>query len=178
MGSFYITSSAYLTKTDLNFGIISQYSGRGGYWGIYFDNFNSLFYVVSYENTCIDVFDTNITYQNSISLTGYPRPFSINQFNGKLYVGISNTSQVLVLQNNAISNVYTISSCLGIYSIYFGNNGYVATPCYLNNIATISNLNGVSENLTISTGIYPTLVTVDSEGRLVVISVNQIDIYY
>ena len=54
----------------------------------------------------------------------------------------------------------------------------MATPCYSNNIATISNLNGVSENITISTGIYPTLVTADSEGRLVVISVNQIDIYY
>ena len=177
LGFFYTASAQYFTKTGSNFGIISQHSGRGGYWGIYYDNNTSLFYVVSYANTCIDVFDTNTSFLNTISLTGYPNPYSINQLNGELYVGISSSAQVLVLQNNTISNVLTINSCLGVYSIYFANNGYMLTACFSNNIATISNLSGVSQNISISTSMYPTVATVDSQGRLIVISVNQVDIY-
>ena len=124
-GYFYITDDNYLYKTDSNFNVISTYTSSASfYWGIYihmyYDISTSLLYTISSNNHKIDVFNTNLAYVQSISLAGYSTPYSINKFNGLWYVGLSN-SQVLVLQNNLISSVYTISSCSEIYSIILIN---------------------------------------------------------
>ena len=148
-----------------------------GYYGLNYDYSSSLLYAVSYYNHCIDVFNTSLAYLHSISLDESSKPFSINQFNGKFYIGLS-SSQILVLQNNVISSIYNISSCEDISSIYFDTNGDMAMTCYLNHIAYVYNFEGVSHNINISTSIAPTYLAVDSMGRMVVLSAYQIDIYY
>ena len=184
LGYFFITSNYYLYKTDSNFNVNSRNTKGGAgaglaayyYWGIYYDNASSLIYVVSHINNIIDVFNTSLAFQLSLSLAPYS-PRSINQFNGNLYVGLS-SSQVLVLKNNTISSTYNISLCTFISSICFDIIGNMAITCYYNNSITPYNYEGVYQNKSISINTSHYFYIVDSMQRMVLISDYSIGIYY
>ena len=174
-GYFYITCYTTLYKTDSNFTLVSKYmNSSASYHSIYYDNTSTLLYVASALGNNVDVFDTNLTFKLSISLVGHASPRCINQFNGSLYVGLL-SSEVIVIQNNTISSVINISSCSGIYSIYFDIYGNMATACSYT--AVLSTYNGVSEGFSISTS-STEILTVDSQRRMIITGFNGIDIYY
>ncbi len=86
---------------------------------------SQLLYTISHRlNQKLEIFAT-------INLTVYS-PFSVEAFNGKLYVGASvtgNDSRVLVIQSNVIVNVYVTSCSSIIYSIKIDKYGFIALMC-------------------------------------------------
>ena len=179
-GHLYITSNFGLYKTNSTFKLIS--SNKNGSEGVnanyyYYrgiDYYDSLLYVGSWGKNFIDVFNTNLEYVNKIQIRY--KPFSINHFNGMIYVGCSYF--VFVIQNNTVTNVNEFPDCQRIYSIYFDIYGYMALTCNHNNIAMLYNYKGDNLQMNISTFKNPMQLTVDSLGRLIVLSSNKISIFY
>ena len=175
-GSFFLSADSYFYKTDFKFNPIAQYYNlNAGYRGIFFSKSTSMFYVVSYKLNRIDIFNTDCQLQQKISISG--SPWSINSFNGNLYVG-TDSSQVMIIQNNMVN--FTINSCYTGYvlGIYFDQYGNMATTCHNINIINLYTYNGVFENTLLQTSAYPYALDIDFQGRMIVVSLYELDIYY
>ena len=176
--SLYITVSNYIYKTDKYLNIISQYNNQAaGYMGLFFNSLINTIYVAGYSHYAIDVFDLNLTLVDSISTPNY-QPYSIQLYRNYIYTGTISSGNLLVIENKVI--IRTVSVCTGTFisSILIDNFGFMALSCfnekkvYLHYSATV-NYTGMSLTHTV----YPHFINFDSNGRFVVISLNQIDIY-
>ena len=114
-GYFYISCRNHIYKVNSTFNIISSYKAGPKedkyYYGCYYDNRTSLLYVVSYFMNLIDVFDTGLNFQFSISVDGFSQPQSINRFNESFFVG-TDRSTFLVLKKNLDSGNFRVSSMI------------------------------------------------------------------
>ena len=176
--NIYISASNSFLKTDKNINILRSHQQTGAdYRGLYYDITSQLFYVASETLKRIDVFDKNL-FLVKIVFTGSYIPYSINSYqNNELIVG-TRFGEILVLnnENRIIRNFQVCRSY--ITSILVDVSGFMALTCYdPDNMIRLYHVNGTSTRIEKSIIKYPEYVNFDSQGRLVVISEKQIDIY-
>ena len=158
-----------------------QYNATGTsplYRGLYFNSTNGFLYVAPAALTEIHVFYLNLTFNHSFSTSPY-KPWSIEGYNNKLYIGTTNGT-VLVVQNEGIVNQF--NGCGGhivqLNSILFDECGYMATSCDspLNKLY-LHFANGTFTAKTMSTPEGPRYIGFDSKGHFIQISGQNITIY-
>ena len=188
-GYFYFTADSYFYKTDVTFKVaLNNYTNNYKYYRqMYYDSNSSKFYVAPTRLQVIQVFDTNCSLVENISL-GNDYPYGLNYFNGKLYVGTMYNSyyginQIVVLQNGIITHRFNVTLCSivsiwGVISITFDSYGYMANSCYSNNTIILTDSNGVNYNKYIKTASQPFISQIDSSGRFVLMTTQSLDIYY
>ena len=125
----------------------------------------------------IEVFDLNLRFVDSIPTQTY-RPYSLQGYKNYIYAGLLTGGQLLVIENKVI--IKTVSACSSIISsILINHYGYMAISCpnqkaiYLYYTANVSY---TGMNLTFE--VNPSVINFDSNGRFVLISTYQIDIYF
>jgi hypothetical protein len=176
---FYISGYFNIWKTDRQLNVLLQYNSTGsspGYSGLYYNSTNALIYVASSYFEVINVFNLNLTLNDSISITSY-RPWSINEHNNELYVG-TNNGMMLVIVNKQIMKQF--NGCNGqsvlLYSILFDDFNNMATSC-ANQRLYLYNTAGSYLNKSIPTDSNPMYIGLDSKSRLVVVTKTQITLY-
>ena len=175
--SLYISSDFNFYKTDKYLNIIRHYiSSTAVYRGLYYNSSSNKIYVAAHIKCAIDVFDLNLTLVDSISTLSYS-PWSIQGYKNYIYAGTYNSSNLLVIENKVIIQIYPVCNCLS--SILIDNFGYMALSClndrkiYFYYSANVS-YTGMNKTYTLK----PYYINFDSNGRFIFISTNQIDIYY
>ena len=179
--SLYMTGDKNIWKLDKNLNILIEYNATGTsplYRGLYFNSTNGFLYVAPAALTEIHVFYLNLTFNHSFSTSPY-KPWSIEGYNNKLYIGTTNGT-VLVVQNEGIVNQF--NGCGGysveLNSILFDECGYMATSCDspLNKLY-LHFANGTFTAKTMSTPEGPRYIGFDSKGHFIQISGQNITIY-
>jgi hypothetical protein len=170
---FFITGDNCIWKTDqlLNILITYMYNGSyAAYRGLYYNSTNSLIYVAPYWLQEIQIFNLNLTINDTISLKGYQTLHSINGYNNKLYVGADNT--ILIISNKQIIQKFITFTNHWDYaaSMIFDKYDNMALTCS-NGYLYLYHANGTYLNRKIFTMLYnePTFVGFDSKSRLLVI---------
>jgi hypothetical protein len=179
--SIYMTGNTNIWKLDKDLNILIQYTSTGiypYYRGIYYNSLNGFIYVAPSNLTEIQVFDLNLTYNHSISISSY-KPYSITEYNNNMYVGTTNGT-IIVIQNEVIINKF--NGCNGIIItvtfILFDQYGYMATICSdPTNKLYLYNSNGTYTGTSLSTPKNPRYIGFDTKGRFILISTNQTIIY-
>ena len=172
------TTDVYLYKTDKSLNVLLSSTSKlmYSYTDAFYDPVKDQIFIVSHNNQKIDVYDRNLAFIRSISLTGnYVR--SINGYGSQLFVGTL-SGDVLVIENDKIIRSFKACTSLYAYSIQFDQNGNMAVSCYYDKTINLYSLNGVFLNVNKVITNYPTYFDVDSKGRLVVLTSNEIGIYY
>ena len=174
--SLYLTAYGYIMKTDKYLNVILQTPCSGNNVGIYYDWPNNCIYVVNYDQNIIYIFDLNLILIDSIPVSGYSMPWSVQMFNNELYVGTS--TDILVIANKTI--IRTFNGCNGVStwvtSIYFDQNGYMANCCVGSSAVYLYSPNGTYLGKSIATAL-PFFVTFDTKGRFIVASQAAIRIF-
>ena len=176
---FYFSSDNYFFKTDVNFNYIQNYTKSGGLFKqIYFLNTTSLFYVNSFSSL-IYLFNTNCTTVSTITVTGR-NLVGLNYFGNSLFVGTNSASQVLVvLTNSTLSNTFAITACTTkIYYLTIDEYGYMAVSCNADSYVAFYDYKGIYMGLGFNTTAMPFQTAVDSSGRFIVCSANNLLIYF
>ena len=181
-GYFYLTSDRYFYKTDLNFTVLNFYQfAAANYKQLFYDSASSKFYAGPSGLKRIDIFNTSCSLLQSINLISY-NPYGLAFFNGFMYVGVVNSTQILVLQNGGIINSISVNECTfalnQIVSINFDSYGYMAVSCAISNLVSLYDNNNKYTNYTITTSTLPYATAVDLIGRLIIITRFSLDIYY
>jgi hypothetical protein len=175
--NMYISGYANVWKTDKDLNVLLQFNKISGYYDIYYNSTNSLMYITAFYSNSIHVFDLNLNLVDTISTPPF-NPWSISGLNNRLYAGY-NDGSILVIENKQIINNF--NGCGGtiafVTSIIFDQSGYMATSCITGKLYLYDNILSFTGK-SISTAINPISNAFDSKGRFVVVSANQISIYY
>jgi hypothetical protein len=176
--SLYITGNNNVWKTDkyLNILITHTESGGANYNGIYYNCSDNLIYAAPTGYTYIQVFDLNLTLNHTTSVSPN-NPRSFGEFNNELYVGTSQ-SIVLVIVNKIVIRNFKGCSSGPLYSLVADNYGFIAIACFSNNLVNLYYYNGTSTGYNLTTPTKPAYVGFDSKGRFILLTLNQIRIYY
>ena len=179
--TLFITSENSIYKTDKNLILIHQYNATNSprYYGMYYNRTNYLIYVAAFDSKRIDIFDFKLLDRiDSIDLSTYPYPYSIQAHKNNLYIGTYN-GQIIVVSNKKV--VKTFNGCNGcsdyITSIIFDNFGYMGTSSSTG-YGYLFYPNGTLTNKRISAPANLEYISFDSKARLVLVSTKQIGIYY
>lgn len=178
-GYFYFSSLSYFYKTNINFFEINSHIRTGAeYRQFVYDPSSSRFYVASFSSKLIDIFDTSCSLLDSIDL-GNQKPYGLAIFNGNLYAGLFDENKIKVIQNKNIIKEITVGQCAGeITGITVDAFGYLAISCHESQLLTVYDSDGNYMNSQITTSSSPYVTSVDSKGRLVIMTENSLDIYY
>jgi hypothetical protein len=176
---FYITGNDNIYKTDQQLNVLIRYDSTRSYTdyrGLYYNSTNNLIYIAAKYLEMIQVYNLNLTLNDSISITPY-QPYSIKEHNNELYVGTDNGT-MLVISNKQI--IKQFNACNGqsvkLYSILFDDFNNIATSCD-NNQLYLYNKSGSYLNKSIQTVPYPRFIGLDSKSRLVVVTYTKIILY-
>jgi hypothetical protein len=177
--SLYLTGNTNIWKLDKDLNILIQYTSTGiypNYRGIYYNSSNRFIYVAPMSLTEILVFNLNLIFNHSISISSYT-PYSITEYNNKLYVGTTNGT-IFVIQNEVIINQFNGCNGASVWVIFiiFDQYGYVATLCSISKLY-LYNSNGTYTGNSLSTPKNPRYIGFDTKGRFVLISQSQVFIY-
>jgi hypothetical protein len=104
-------------------------------------------------------------------------PRSLAEYNNELYVGTMN-STVLVVVNKAIIRSFTACSSTRVISMVFDEYGLMAIACRDSNLVNLFYSNGTYTTKNMATAHFPMYVGFDTKGRFVILSINQLKIYY
>jgi hypothetical protein len=104
-------------------------------------------------------------------------PRSYDEYNNELYVG-TNQLLVLVIVNKIVIRSFTGCSSGPLYSLVADNYGFIAIACFSNNLVNLYYYNGTSTGYNLTTPTKPAYVGFDSKGRFILLTLNQIRIYY
>jgi hypothetical protein len=180
--SIYMTGNTYIWKLYKDLNILIQYNSTGStspnFRGIYYNSSNGFIYVAPVNLKEIQVFDLNLIFNHNISISSC-KPFSISEYNNKMFVGTSNGT-ILVIQNEMIINQFNGCNMITIKLnfILFDQYGYMATICSdPTNKLYFYDTDGTYTGTFLSTPVNPRYIGFDTKGRFVVISFNQISIY-
>ena len=161
-------------------GEIVKASPKSGaiYKGIYFNSTNSLLYVGTYSSNKIQVFNQNLTFLRTIR-TGSYIPYSLNAYGDTLFAGTT-TGEILLFKNELIQKVFnnTCSTKTLITSIAIDKYGFMAVTCFFDSLIHLYHVNGSYMNIEIHTAYHPENIAIDSNGRLIINSISEFDIYY
>jgi hypothetical protein len=175
----YITGDGNIQKRDQNLNLIKQFNNLNNpginYRGIYYNRTNDLIYVGTYANQSIDIFNQNLTLVGNISTPGYG-PYSIAEYDNKMYVGTFNGS-ILVIENGVIIRSFT-TVCGSITSILIDIYGNILVLSRYSNFVYLYHKNGTNLGKSMSTSSSPMFINFDSKGRLIITSKYDIKIYY
>jgi hypothetical protein len=174
--SIYITGDSNIWKFDKDFNLLVQQNTTSPYRGIYYSSTSDCLFVAPYTLTKISVFDLNLTFNHSISTSIY-NPFSIAEYNSQLFVGTTNGTILLIVNETIVNKFNGCNNAIQIiFSILFDQFGYMATSCY-NNQLYLYYSNGTFTGKIKSTVSHPTYINFDINGRFILILLNQIQIY-
>jgi hypothetical protein len=178
--SIYMTGNANIWKLDKDLNILIQFTSTGStpnYRGIYYNSKNGFIYAAPSNLTEIQVFDLNLAYNHNISISSY-KPYSISEYNNKMYVGTLNR-RILVIQNGVIINQFYSSIWYSLWFIHilFDQYGYMARSCDLTNNLCLYTQDGIYTGTSLFIPLYPQYFGFNTKGRFVLISTNQISIY-
>jgi hypothetical protein len=173
----YIIGNGNIQKRDQNLNLIKQYNSPGVqyYRGIYYNKTNDLIYAGTEGKQGIDIINRDLTLVGNISTTGYS-PFSIAEYDNKMYVGTIEGS-ILVIENGIIIRNFT-TICGMISSILIDTYGNMLVLSLYGNLVYLYHTNGTNLGKTISTPGSPSFINFDSKGRLIITSFSDIKIYY
>ena len=176
--ALYISCQLHVYKTDKNLNISSQYnSSTDDYRGLYYNSLNNTIYVAGFTKCVIYVFDLNLNLVDSITnLTD--NPVSIQGYKNYIYVG-TNSGLLLVIENKIIIKTFHPCVLAFLSSIQIDHFGYMVLSCHYDRKANLyysSNVSYTNKSLTYE--VNPYFINFDLNGRFVVISNYQIDIYY
>ena len=174
--SLYITGENNMWKTDKYLNVLITYNESGNYRGIHFNSTENLIYVASKAYYYIQVFNINLTLNDTLNINSY-NPYSLSEYNNELYVGTT-TGSILVVVNRAIIRSFTVCSSSRANSIVFDNFGLLAITCESNSIINFYYSNGTYTGNSLATTLYPMFVGFDSKRRFVYLSKSQIKIHY
>ena len=173
--NLYATTELYIWKLDQNLTILIHSAPNGynpGYRVMYFNSTTNLIYIAPYLLNEIHVFDLDPNLDHNFSTSSYS-PWSITEYNNQMYVGTTNGT-ILVIVNEVIIN--TFNGCNGNsvqLSYNFDQCGLMATSCENSQLYLYDpNVTYLSKNK--ATPIYPNYIGYDSKGRFVQISAYQI----
>jgi hypothetical protein len=179
--TLFITSENSIYKSDKYLNLIQQYNSTDSprYYGIYYNTTNNLIYVVAFDHKRIDIFDLELTNRvDSIDLSAYPFPYSIQGYKNDLYVGTYN-GLIINISNKKV--VKTFNGCNGcsdyITSILFDHYGYMGTST-MNGYAYLFYPNQTLTNKRLSAPSNFEYMMFDSNTRLILLSKEEISIYY
>jgi hypothetical protein len=134
--NLYIICNSYLYKTDKYLNKLDTYqpSSSPSYRGIYYNSTSQLIYTVGEGSKTIEIFNLNLSIYQIISVSSYT-PRSIIEYDNELYVGTSDGS-ILLIVNQAV--IRSFNGCGGnsdyITSLLFDQNGILSTLCDRHNI--------------------------------------------
>jgi hypothetical protein len=170
----FITADNAIYKSDKSLNLVKSYIRTGAWYrGIYYNYTADILYA-SGGSYSIDLFNRNLSFISSISLTN---PWALRKKNGKLYVGLSDGS-ISVLENNlVVKNITTL--CNGhISSIVFDTNDLMAVLCHSNNMLYLYSTNGSYTGKSMVTPSTPRFMNYDLNGHFIIAGSSQINLYY
>jgi hypothetical protein len=174
---FFLSSDSGILKTDKDLNIIKTFSSGTIYRGLYYNESSKKIFGVKRDANLIEILNQNLTLLDSIS-TGSYIPFGLNEYKNELFVGTM-TGQILVIQNKTITKVYnTLCSGDRTTSFLFDNNGYMSVQCAGGTASHIYHINGTYMNISLSTATANYGMKIDSKGRLIATSANELNIFY
>ena len=184
--NIYITfESRGIIKTDENLIEVYNYQSNQTFTGMLFNSSSQTIYIASTSSASILEFTTNLDLVSSFS-SGFPA-LSLQIYENNLYVSTV-IGQILIFLNKVLIGYYSGCDSLNYSprtffatSMIFDNYGYMAIYCDSSNyhyIALFStNVTYLNLKLQLNQQ-YPSSATFDAQGRLVVISPNEISIFY
>ena len=144
---------------------------------MYQNSSNNTIYVAGYYKYAIDVFDLNLNLVDSINTSTY-RPWSIQRYKNYIYVG-TYSGHLLVIDNKVIIKTFTVCALGTLTFIQIDQIGFMALNCYFVNTAYLYYSSNVSyTGMSMANAVNPWFINFDTNGRFVVISTSQMDIYY
>ena len=176
----FITSYSNIYKADKYLNKINQFDAidTPNYCGIYHNKTNNLLYVAAFDNKAIYLFDLKLNLVESINLSMYQYPYSIQGFNNHLYVGTFN-GVVLVISNKMI--IKTFNGCNGcsnyITSITFDRFGFIGISSGNRN-GYLHYPNGTLTEKVLTVDHDIQYMRFDSKNRLVVLTREKISIFF
>ena len=175
--NLYFSCYFNIYKTDKYLNIIIQYNAPASatYRGLYFNSLNNTIYVTGFSK--IYIFDLNLNLVDSISTSGFSS-WSIQGYKNYFYVG-TQAGQLLVIENKVIIKTITVCNGTLVSSILTDNFGFMAISCLFDQISYLFYSENVSyTGMSMAYSVKPWFMNFDMNGRFVLISPSQIDIYY
>ena len=167
-----------LYKMDKSLNIVKSLttSFMSSYLDSWYDQTKDLVYLISHNNQRIDVYDRNLSLIKTISVTGH-YPKSIMGYKTTLYIGTL-AGHVLVIENDRIMSSFKVCTGYYVYNIHIDTNGNIAVSCYMDQLIKLYTVSGLNLDLSKRITYPPTFFDIDSKGRLVVLTSNEIGIYF
>ena len=175
--SLYITGDKNIWKTDKYLNVLIAYYGSGYYRDIYYNTTENLIYVAPKAYTYFQVFDLNLTLIYNVNLS-FSNPRSFGDYNTELYVGTLN-NLIYVFVNKVIVRSY--KTCSGgniVGSIIIDDCGFMSVSCQDIKVIELYYSNGSFTGKNLTTPARPTYIGYDSKGRYLLVSGNQISVYF
>ena len=145
--------------------------------GIQKNKQNGYIYVTNLHNQIINVFSDNFILIKSIS-TSF-KPWIIAEHNGLMIVTEdSSTGNIHFIDNDSITETIKTNCLSRINSILFDEQNHMTIVCDAGNLYIYDVDEYVYSGLEITTCANPFYSNFDSKGRLVVICMKEINIYY
>ena len=171
--SIYIIGE-YIYKTDKYLNFIKSGGNRGSIRGIYYNQEDNNIYVAMCLNDVkrIDILNLGLKSVDYIDLspylTGNDNTYSIQGYNGYLYVG-SYSGVLIILKNKRFIEMFNVCDQCPVTSIFFDQFGYMVAAGYL----FYPNKTYTGKSL------YVRDINFDSKGRLVVVDgYGNVKVYY
>ncbi len=172
---FYFTGNGGVRKRDKYMNLTKEYSQYCNCRAILYNKTSDLIYVADIIQLRILILNRNLTVVSTISTTGYT-PIGLAVYDNKLYVGTVSGS-ILVFQDGIIIKNFT-TPCTSISKISIDEYGYMLVLCASPSYVYLFHTNGTYLNSGITTSGSPGELNFDSEGRLIITSNGDINIYY
>jgi hypothetical protein len=178
---FYITGYNNIWKTDQQLNVSITHTNSTGsspnYCGLYYNSTNDLIYVASQDLQVIQVFNLNLTLNDSFSITPY-KSWSINEHNNELYVGTTNGTMLVIVNKQIIKQFNGCNQQSDkLFSILFDDLNNIATSCANQRLYLYNTAGTYLNKSIIPTDSNPYYIGFDSKSRLVVVTSTQISLY-
>ena len=173
----YISGQANIWKTDKDLNVLIQYNTVGTpYYGIYYNSSNDFIYSAAVYSYAIQIFDSNLTLNYSITTLSY-YPWSIVVNNNQMFVGVMFSGIILVISDNQIINQF--NGCSGnsvtVYGLIIDEINNIAAGCSDNQMY-LNSINGTYKNA-IPLAMQPRYFSFDSNSKILIVTDTEIDIY-
>lgn len=173
--NFYGTTDNKVLKINFALNVINSYNRNlTAFRGIYYYESNRTILAAVNNNNEIIAFDLNLNLLFNINTQLYT-PRTVSVFNGKIYVGATNGT-LLVIQNNIIFKKVTSCTIASFVGVFIDTYGHIAALCHFDKLMRLydQNLQYLgSKNLNDK----PLAAFFDLKNQLVVSTQSGIEIY-
>jgi hypothetical protein len=172
----FITTYNGIYKTDKSLNIVNSYIRTNAkYYNIYHNTTSDILYVTSQTSSRIDLFDRNLNFISSISLTN--QPWGLTEKNGKLYVGLLG-GNITVIENNIVVKTFPTLCTASVVAIIIDTNEFMGVLCNSSPaMFYLYSTNGSYTGKSITTALAPRYVNYDLDGKLIIAGYYSIKLY-